>query len=313
MQTDAAINPGNSGGPVIQGDQVVGVAFQGSRQLENTGFFIPTPIVRHFLQDIEDGRYDGFIVPEFNAVSLRSPAERRMLGSKRDNQGVLVDAFLPAARMAEHLRVNDILYRVDKTVIGTDGTALFDGNRLDWSAALMAAQTGDELEFEILRDRQVKVLTFPVFPYRGDAAQGIQFDVLPKYTVYGGLVFTPLSQNYLSALGRLGTNQELVYQLYHHAFEHPDEQRPEPVVFSHVLPHAVNADLVVKGLSVVDRVNGVRVTGMDALTRGFEAATNGFHVIEFTSGQFEALDQAACDAAQDDILTQYGIPKGGRL
>ena len=60
VQTDAAINPGNSGGPVIQDDKVVGVAFQGLSGLENAGFFIPPPIIMHFLKDIEDGKYQGF-------------------------------------------------------------------------------------------------------------------------------------------------------------------------------------------------------------------------------------------------------------
>ncbi len=60
VQTDAAINPGNSGGPVIQDDQVVGVAFQGAGGLENTGYFIPTRVIQHFLTDIEDGGYHGF-------------------------------------------------------------------------------------------------------------------------------------------------------------------------------------------------------------------------------------------------------------
>ena len=60
VQTDAAINPGNSGGPVIQDDRVAGVAFQGISGLENTGFFIPVPVIEHFLRDIEDKRYDGF-------------------------------------------------------------------------------------------------------------------------------------------------------------------------------------------------------------------------------------------------------------
>ena len=62
VQTDAAINPGNSGGPVIQDDKVVGVAFEGIAGLQNTGYFIPTVIIHHFLDDIKDGTYDG--VPE---------------------------------------------------------------------------------------------------------------------------------------------------------------------------------------------------------------------------------------------------------
>ena len=55
VQTDAAINPGNSGGPVIQDDKVIGVAFQGMPGLENAGFFIPPPVINHFLDDIKDG------------------------------------------------------------------------------------------------------------------------------------------------------------------------------------------------------------------------------------------------------------------
>ncbi len=56
VQIDAAINPGNSGGPVVQDGKVVGVAFQGLRQADNTGYIIPTPVIRRFLKDIEDGR-----------------------------------------------------------------------------------------------------------------------------------------------------------------------------------------------------------------------------------------------------------------
>lgn len=37
LQIDAAINPGNSGGPALQGDEVVGVAFQNLPNAENIG------------------------------------------------------------------------------------------------------------------------------------------------------------------------------------------------------------------------------------------------------------------------------------
>ncbi|MHC4297576.1 MAG: S1C family serine protease, partial [Planctomycetota bacterium] len=60
IQTDAAINPGNSGGPVIQDGKVVGVAFQGLTGAENIGYMIPTTVIRHFLEDVEDGKYDAF-------------------------------------------------------------------------------------------------------------------------------------------------------------------------------------------------------------------------------------------------------------
>lgn len=56
-----AQHSGNSGGPVLQGDQVVGLAFQSLVHAENTGYVIPTPVVHHFLQDLERniGKYTG--------------------------------------------------------------------------------------------------------------------------------------------------------------------------------------------------------------------------------------------------------------
>ena len=59
VQIDAAINPGNSGGPVLKGDEVVGVAFQGLLEANSTGYMIPAPVISRFLQDIKDGKYDG--------------------------------------------------------------------------------------------------------------------------------------------------------------------------------------------------------------------------------------------------------------
>lgn len=59
-QIDASINAGNSGGPVVSGDTVVGIALQSLEEGENVGYMIPAPVIRHFLDDVEDGRYDGF-------------------------------------------------------------------------------------------------------------------------------------------------------------------------------------------------------------------------------------------------------------
>jgi S1-C subfamily serine protease len=59
-QIDAAVNSGNSGGPAMVGDQIVGVVMQSLIDSENTNYIVPAPIIEHFLQDMKDGRYDGF-------------------------------------------------------------------------------------------------------------------------------------------------------------------------------------------------------------------------------------------------------------
>ena len=83
------------GGPVIQDDKVVGVAFQGLSGLENAGFFIPPPIILHFLKDIEEGKYNGF--PQIGArlVDLQNPAYRNFLKLPDNNLGARVDSLLP--------------------------------------------------------------------------------------------------------------------------------------------------------------------------------------------------------------------------
>ena len=94
VQTDAAINPGNSGGPVIQDGRVVGVAFQGFPGFDNMGFFIPVPVVRHFLANLGDGRYDGFpdsglstTPPPLPRLSPRAGAARRAERRRRGPRG----------------------------------------------------------------------------------------------------------------------------------------------------------------------------------------------------------------------------------
>ena len=50
--TNHECNPPPAGGPALQGDQVVGVAFQNLPGAENIGYIIPTPVVRHFLSEV---------------------------------------------------------------------------------------------------------------------------------------------------------------------------------------------------------------------------------------------------------------------
>jgi S1-C subfamily serine protease len=96
VQTDAAINPGNSGGPVVQEGRVVGVAFQGYPGFDNMGFFIPVPVVHHFLADLEDGKYDGFPDSGLQTTPLLSPAYRRERGLPEGRAGVVETSSRPA-------------------------------------------------------------------------------------------------------------------------------------------------------------------------------------------------------------------------
>jgi S1-C subfamily serine protease len=317
VQTDAAINPGNSGGPVVQDDLVVGVAFQGIPGLENAGFFIPPPVIQHFLKDVGDGRYDGFPMAGIRIVPLQNPAYRRFLKLADDSMGARVDSLLPIAATEQVLRPDDVLLQVGGYPIGSDGSIMFEGNRVFGSVAFQGAQHGESLPLRVWRDGKELELSLPLSVYAGDRPLGNQYDVLPRYYVQAGLVFTPLSLDFMKTLGRDMRdlpNAEILYELYYRRAESPKTARPEPIVLASTLAHPVNANLKVAGHALVDRINGVRIENLEDVVRTFETATNSHHVIEFLPNDaIETLDRQAAATAHAEILKTYGIPHDRRL
>jgi S1-C subfamily serine protease len=317
VQTDAAINPGNSGGPVLQDDRVVGVAFMGIPGLENTGFFIPPPVIDHFLKDIEDGRYDGFPLAGIRIVPLQNPGYRRYLGLNDDGRGARIDSLLAIPTTEAVLRPDDVLLQVGDYEVGSDGTVMFEGNRMFGSVAFHTAQHGDTLPLRVWRDRGEHEVSLPMRVYEGDRLLGNQYDILPRYYVHAGLVFTPLSQDFMKTFGRDWrelVNTELIYELYYRRFESPETARPEPVVLATTLAHPVNANVRFANRALVDRINGVRIERLEDVVRAMEEAEGSHHVLELMPSQaIETLDRAEAAAAHAEILKTYGVPQDRRL
>ena len=150
-----------------------------------------------------------------------------------------------------------------------------------------------------------------------DQREGNQYDVLPRYFVFGGLVFTPLSLDYLRDAGREATEAaagELNYELFFRNREEPEFAREEPVVLSSVLTDAVNANFSTRGRVLVDRINGIRIEKIADVIRAFTTSTNTHDVIEFGKhGAFETLDHAEAVRSNEKILNTYGVPKDRHL
>src|SRR5208337_4532183 len=224
VETDAAINPGNSGGPVIQDDRVVGVAFQGIPSLQNAGFFIPMPVIEHFLKDIADGHYDGFPQAGLRLEPLQSPAYRTFLGLPDNDLGERVDSILPIPSTEKVLKPDDVLLRIGTFPVASDGTILYEGNRVSSALAFQTAQSGECASLQVWREGKTVDVPLPLYVYTGDHAAGFQYDQLPHYYVFGGLVFTPLDCDYLRTLGGNPAdplNRDLFYELYFRRAEDP--------------------------------------------------------------------------------------------
>src|SRR5437868_7488232 len=199
IQISAQINPGNSGGPVMQNGKVIGVAFQGysGDVAQGVAYMIPTPVIRRFLTDIKDGHYDKYVDLGLTPGNLQNPAQRRYFGLPDDGRGIVVRTVIEAGPAGKVLKEGDVLLSIDDHAIASDGFVELEGERVEMPEVVERKFKGDKVKFEILRDKKPMKLTIEldtVWPYQ---MQAHHYDTRPRYIVYGGLIFQPLSLDLL--------------------------------------------------------------------------------------------------------------------
>eukprot|EP00475_Leptophrys_vorax_P036141 TRINITY_DN6051_c0_g1_i1.p1 TRINITY_DN6051_c0_g1~~TRINITY_DN6051_c0_g1_i1.p1 ORF type:complete len:414 (-),score=123.37 TRINITY_DN6051_c0_g1_i1:614-1792(-) len=211
IQIDAAINPGNSGGPAIrtEGDTTVsGIAFQNLSGADNIGYIIPIPIVDHFLEDVKRfGEYKGFCSIGVQVQQMESKHLRKYFHlpddfTKENSSGLLVQKVEP---LAEHsgLQADDVILEIDGQVIGNDGTVHFRSReRISFKYALLKKHYGDSVHLKVLRDGKVVNLTVKLnLRSAFELVPATFYDKHPSYYLFGGFVFTALSQPYMEEWG----------------------------------------------------------------------------------------------------------------
>jgi S1-C subfamily serine protease len=316
LQVDAAINPGNSGGPVLLNRRVVGVAFQGLTHAQSIGYVIPLPVVRRFLADIEDGHYDGY--PELGAETLagRNPALRADLGIPGKDIGIVVAYLDPFGAAHGALRTGDTLLAIDGHSIADDGNVTLEGEGVQFSELLERKQVGDAIRLDVWRDGARREISVTLTNAPDPFLLRNRYDVLPRYVVRAGLVFCPLTGEYLRGAGDDASpngRRLAYYALYaKRAGFHRDFD--EFVVLTRRLAHPVNAyaDRFLNG--IVTEVNGRRIRRLDDLAAAFREPARGFHIIRFAEMDDPLVIRAA-DAQRHgpEILAAYGVPAAQRL
>ncbi len=317
VQTDAAINPGNSGGPVVQDGRVVGVAFQGFPGADNMGFFIPVPIVRHFLANLEDGRYDGFPDSGLETTPLLSPAYRRERGLPAGRSGVVVDRVAPDGTTDGVLKPGDVLLSVEGRPVANDGTIAVEAARVTFEHAIDMRQVGQPVRFIVWREGRELALEAPARRVARYDRNRNQYGVAPDYVVYAGLVFMRLDVELLKTFGRgwpQTANRDLVWDQLFREAEKPEEANREVIVLTRVLRHAVNSQMSMALPLGVESINGRPIHSLADVMEAFASNRDRFHRIEFEGdGGIEALDREKADAAHPEILRQYAIPHDRKL
>ncbi|EDY21492.1 2-alkenal reductase [Chthoniobacter flavus Ellin428] len=307
IQIDAAINPGNSGGPVLQEGNVVGVAFQGfsGDVAQNVGYMIPTPVIRHFLKDIEDGHYDRYMDLSIGIANTQNPAMRKGLGLGDDDRGVMVSSVQSAGVCGGKLEVGDVLLSIDGHDIASDGMVELEGERVLMSEVAERKFLGDSVKLGVLRNKKPLDVTIKfdhAWPY---LMQANAYDTQPTYILFGGLLFQPLSRNLLGAYRF--QNDRISYFYDNFVTKEIYKEHPEVIVLSEILPDPINTYLSEFHDGIVDEINDHKIRTLKDAADAF-AEKPEFYVIKFIGyARPLVLERSAVEAARERIRKRYNV------
>lgn len=309
VQIDAAINPGNSGGPVLQDGKVVGVAFQGLRQADNTGYIIPTPVIRRFLKDIEDGKYDHYTDLGISEFPLHNPAMRRALGLPDDGKGVLVTNVIPQSACDGILKPGDILMALDGKPVDAAGMVTIDGETVDLNEIVERKFNGDKVAVRFIRDKGWNDVEITLKPIPWSRMYAIEYEKKPRYMVFAGLVFQPLDTNLFASSKFNDVTLRRLYSEY--VPKGLFQKHRDIVVLSRVESDPVTSQLGDFAGYAVEKINGVEVTDLKhahELLHPKDAPE--FHVIElFGASRPVVIPSAAVAAANKRVAENSGIAR----
>jgi S1-C subfamily serine protease len=313
IQISAQINPGNSGGPVMQDGKVVGVAFQGysGDVAQGVAYMIPTPVIKRFLQDIGNGHYDEYPDLAITYAKLQNSAQRKFLGLKDDDRGVLVSSVVAAGPSGGILYPGDVLLAIDGHPIASDANVELEGERAQFEEVVERKFKGDSVKMDILRNKRpltVEIKLYKPWPY---SVQGHTYDVRPRYVLYGGLLFQPLNLDMLEAYRTADLRVRHFFEYF--VIDQLYLQHPDVIVLANILPDPINTYLAPYRGGIVDEVNGKKIRTLDELANAFADSPERLVIRMIGDGPPLVLDRKQVEAARERIKTRYNVLKEQNL
>ncbi len=278
---------GNSGGPILDNNgQIIGIAIQIPKKSKNIAYATPSVIIKTFLEDIKDKKVDGSHSNSNSYQYLENPNLQSYY--KVDKNAILVtDIDLEE----KQLKVDDIILKVN----GKNPLSL-DEFLFNFQKRVIT----DRIKLELLRD--TKVLNIEYKLYQSKKLINQEFASKPRYYIFGGLVFTPITRNYLQAIGMKQYVMDLLFYEQKSSLE-----RQEIVAWmERKFLHKINKGYHSK-VEIVHKVNDIKVKNFEHFTKLIEESKEEYIVIDFIKKQRVIFNKEEAIKSFLEIEKKYKI------
>ena len=318
LKASSEIEGAGRGELMVSGAKVVGLVASKSG---STCSVIPAPFITAALKLRADGNYRGLGYFDFIWQPASNPATTKYFELNGPARGVLVIKTSTRPGAKSPLKLHDIILEVDGFPIDIQGDYLDPnyGHVIMEYLACRNKWAGDIVKLKVWRDSKTQEIdyTLPKADFTNNLVTDRPEGAEPTYLIAGGLVFVPLSAEYLSSWGK-DWQRNAPFRLVFYNNQKPEKAQRSLVVLSLVLPDFYNIGYQERNAQnlVLNKANGLRIDTLKSLANALKSPENGFHVFEFKKGsalQKIILDAEKLDAANQRIGKRYRISQFQKL
>lgn len=212
LKISANIQPGNSGGPAVQNGKVVGLVFQISTLEQGIAYLISNDIIRHFLEDIADGKYDGFPNIGFTFQNGNPKSLKQAMKVPSNETGIFVNRIYPSSTFSKVLKEKDFVTAFDGIPISNDGELTLSNKKefiIDWIEDKQLNSKVSITYYRAGKQNQAEV------NLQKNYALELYRDGTDDYFLQAGFVFQPITRSFFhSEDGDLDSSLQYHYSYF---------------------------------------------------------------------------------------------------
>lgn len=272
IQIDAPINPGNSGGPSLDiNGKVVGINTLGIPTAESVGYIIPINEVKNTV--LNNFKKNNIIVRRFTLGAMLQPTTSELLKFKKQTDqknGIMISKIFKDSILHDlDLKVGDVLYKIDKKMINSNGEVIMKGKRIPLFEYFDKFEIGKTLDLEVYRDGQKmkKKLTINglVLPIR--MIYPLFEPLETTYYVYCGMILMNLKLNHLNSFVQF--YKRIPFHLI--KYQKFENKGKSLVIIVYIFPNSkAKKTGVLRPGTLIRKVNDKRIHSLDDFSKVYQ-------------------------------------------